>query len=380
LTMSSDYYERLGVRRDASADEIKRAYRALARRYHPDANSGSPEAEERFKEINEAYEVLSDPERRRRYDMFGPAGVGARGGAPSDSFGFGFGDIFDAFFSGSGFGSSGFSGRPGGRFDGSTAGEDISIDVHLDFVDAVFGTERTLQLRVQEPCERCEASGAEPGTHPTVCTSCGGHGKVQQVRRTVLGNLVTQFPCPDCGGVGRRIEHPCKECRAEGRRPSVVDVDIVFPAGVDNGAQLRLRGRGSAGRRGGPSGDLVVRVRVGGAPPGWSRAGNDLKYTIDVPVTTAALGGRLAFTTLEDEDVEIIVKPGTRTGTTMKLRGKGVPHLRNSGRGDLIVQLDVATPTDLTAEQEDLLRRLAALRGENVDAPGVVERIKNAFR
>ncbi|MCC7076156.1 MAG: J domain-containing protein [Acidimicrobiia bacterium] len=379
--MSRDYYEILGVPREASQDDVKRAYRRLARELHPDANQTDADAEERFKEVNRAYETLKDPERRRRYDMFGPEG--AEGGADFGAgFGGGFGDIFEAFFGGGSFSGSPFGSRSRGRYPSGTApGEDIGVEVRLSFVEAVYGAETTVDVTTLVLCETCEGSGAAQGTHPESCATCRGRGEVQEVRRTVLGQIVTAHPCPTCRGTGITIAVPCDACHGQGRVSSDQSLTLKIPAGIEHGAQLRLSGRGDLGYRGGAAGDLYVRIRVDAAPAEWSREGPDLRFVLHVPATTAALGGVMSVPSLDgSEEIRVDVMPGTATGTVQRFRGKGGPRMRGGGSGDLYVDVFVDTPTAADEEQEALLRRLAELRSENVETPGVMSRIKNAFR
>lgn len=365
----TDYYELLGVGRGASDEEIKRAYRRLARRYHPDASGGDPEAEARFKEITAAYETLRDPDKRRRYDLYGPDGPAA---AAASGFDFGVSDIFDAFFGG-GFGSSRGPAGP-------VRGADVEVRLDLDFEEAVFGATKEIELRMPVECERCSGSGCEPGTHPSSCRTCGGSGEVRQVRRTILGQMVTAFPCQACRGLGRKILSPCRECRGEGRvtRPTAVEVQV--PAGIDHGQRLRLSGRGPAAARGGVPGDLFVSVSVR-EHPRFERHGDDLLHVLRIPVTQAALGAQLTIETLDGEE-DLVIPAGTQGGRIFRLRGRGVPSLRGRGRGDLVVQVEVAVPEQLTGEEAQLLRRLAELRGEEV-APrdeGFFSRIRSAFQ
>jgi len=374
--MATDYYALLGVSSSASADEIKRAYRRLARELHPDTNP-DPTAEERFKELARAYEVLSDPERRRRYDMFGPEEP--RGGG-SDPFGgmggAGFGDIFDAFFgSGSPFGGGRQRG-PGGP----VRGPDMEVALDLGFEEAVFGVDRDITLRVPVTCDECAGSGARPGTEPVTCRDCGGAGQVRRVRQSILGQVVTATPCPRCGGSGRAIEDPCPSCRGEGRRTEERTWTVHVPAGVDAGTTLRLGGRGAAGPRGGPAGDLYVHLRVASSDR-FERAGVDLRTEVHLPVTSAALGATVVVETL-DGDEELEVAPGTQTGTVVRLRQRGVPSVEGRGRGDLLVTLVVDTPTELSPVEEDLLRRLAEERGDDVAPPGhgLLSRLRSAFK
>lgn len=364
----SDYYELLGVTQDASAEEIKRAFRKLARRYHPDVAGDDPEAEARFKEIARAYETLRDPDRRRQYDMFGEQGVG---GAAGDPFaGVSISDLFDAFFGGDPFGVRGDAGR----------GPDTAVTLDLEFDEAVFGANKTLEVRLPVPCDVCEARGAQPGTGVSTCPDCGGAGQVREVRRSILGQLVSARTCPRCRGVGEVIQSPCTECGGEGRvtRPRRLEVDV--PAGIADGQQLRLAGRGPVGPRGGVSGDLYVTINVAGHPD-YERHGNDLVRVLRVPLTQAVLGGHLMLSTL-DGDEDLVIPPGTQPGRVFRLRGRGVPSLRGRGRGDLLVRVEVDIPEQLSDEEEELVRRLAELRGETVAPPdrSFFSRIRSAFQ
>jgi molecular chaperone DnaJ len=369
----SDYYEVLGISRNATDDEIKRAYRALARRYHPDNNPDDPDAEGRFKEVSLAYETLRDPERRRRYDLFGEDGMRAgAGGAGPSADAFGFGDLFDAFFGGDPFGNRGASGPP--------RAPDAEVVVELNLADAAFGTTATVEVRLPVSCSRCEGSGCEPGTHPTRCDVCGGTGEVREVRRSILGQIVTAAPCVACSATGSRIPTPCRDCRGDGRVRASRSIDVEVPAGVDDGQRLRLSGRGPAAPRGGIAGDLYVTVRV--EPDArFERAGNDLLHVRNIAFTQAVLGSRLDIDTLEGPE-ELIVPAGTQPGHEFRLKGRGVPALRGRGRGDLVVRVDVDVPTRLTAEEEELLRSLAELRGEEVALPdkGMFSRLRSAFQ
>ncbi len=369
--MATDYYDLLEIERDADTDEIKRAYRVAARRYHPDANPGDNAAEARFKEVATAYEVLSDPDKRRHYDRFGADGPPMGG----EGFG-GFGDIFDAFFGGGGGGGGGFGG--GARF-GPQGGPDLETTVEIDFEAAVFGTAEEVSVRTAVACVDCEATGAEPGTHAERCAQCGGAGQVRQVRQSILGQMVTAVPCPVCRGAGEVISNPCPTCKGEGREVKDKTYTVDIPAGVDTGSTLRLSGFGAVGLRGGGTGDLYVQVRV--RPHArFTREGVDLHHELHLPVTQAALGAVLGFETLDGTE-ELVVPRGTQTGRVFRLRGRGVPHVRGRGRGDLLVRAVVDTPTDLTAEVEDALRSLAELRGDDVAPPekGFLSRIKSAF-
>jgi molecular chaperone DnaJ len=362
----SDHYATLGVARDAAPEEIKKAYRRLARQYHPDANRSDPQAEDRFKEITRAYEVLADPSKRRRYDMFGDEREAAVGWG---DFG-GVSDIFDAFF-------GGFGGARSGR--GPGRGADILAEVQLTLEDAARGVEREVEVAGLASCPECGGSGAAPGTTPTTCPDCGGVGEVRQVRRTVLGNVVTASTCPRCGGRGSYVPTPCRRCSGRGRISVTDTLTVRIPPGVEDGAQLRVSGRGEAGERGGRSGDLYVSIHV--LPHEvFKRAGDDLGCEVTVPMTVAALGGIVDAPTLEGPH-ELTVVPGTQSGEVVRLRGKGMPRLDGPGRGQLVVLLRVETPSDLDDEQADLLRRLAEARGEPAGARGgFFERIKEAFQ
>jgi molecular chaperone DnaJ len=372
-----DYYELLGVRRDATQDDIKRAFRRRAMELHPDANPDDPEAESQFKEVALAYEVLSDPERRQRYDIVGPEGAAASAGNDAFNFNSNFGslgDIFDAFFGGS---AGGFAG--GGR-GGPPRGQDLEVVAEIDFERAVFGGEHPVTVRTAIACETCQATGAAPGSAAQQCPQCGGSGQVRRVRQSILGQMVTAAACSNCGGMGQVIEQPCPDCRGEGRQIQDKTYTVDVPAGVDTGSTLRLGGRGAAGIRGGGYGDLYVHVKVG-AHPRFQRQGYDLVHELHVPFTQAALGAQFAFETLDGTE-DLVLPRGTQTGRVFRLRGRGVPHVEGRGRGDLLVQIVVDTPTELSSEQEEMVRQLAELRGDDV-APadsGFFSRIRSAFK
>jgi molecular chaperone DnaJ len=375
--MAGDFYELLGVRRGATPDQIKRAYRQRARELHPDANP-DPVAEERFKAITRAYEVLSDPEQRAMYDRWGEDGVsamaGGRGGV-GDVFGGGggLGDLFDAFFGGNPFGAgaSGPAGPP--------RGQDLEVSAVLTFEQAVFGTTLPVTVKTAVRCETCDGSGATPGTQPVRCSECNGSGQVRRVRQSLLGQMVTTSPCPRCGGLGQVVVTPCEDCEGHGRVLNDRTYQVDVPAGVDSGSTLRLTGRGAAGPRGGETGDLYVHVTVK-PHERYARVGNDLVTTVSVSMVQAALGTTLTLPTL-DGDEELRVPAGTQSGKVFTIRGRGVPMVRGRGRGDLRAELIVEVPTKLSAVEEELLRRLAEERGEPVDPPGskLFSRIKSAF-
>lgn len=368
-----DFYALLGVSRDASADEIKRAYRKLARELHPDTNP-DPVATERFKEINRAYETLSDPERRQRYDMFGEPGA-AQGFDPFGNAS-GLGDIFDAFFGG---GGGPFGGRTRGP-SGPPRGADLEVALDLTFEEAVFGTSRDVSVRVPVTCDTCRGGGAKPGTSPAVCEQCDGSGQIRRVRQSILGQMVTAGPCTRCGGIGEVIADPCPDCRGEGRRTEERTYTVDVPAGVDTGSTLRLTGRGAAGPRGGGNGDLYVHLRVA-AHARFERSGYELVEELHVPMTQAALGAHVRYETLDGEE-DLVVPEGTQTGRVFRLRGRGVPHVNARGRGDLLVRIVVDTPTGVDAEQTELLRKLATMRGDDVapEDQGFFSKIRSAFK
>jgi molecular chaperone DnaJ len=378
-----DFYELLGVGRSANEDEIKRAYRKLARELHPDANGGNPAAEERFKLVTVAYETLRDPERRRRYDMFGPEGLRGSGGAGGaggaggfeDLFGAGLGDLFNSFFGG---GATFGQGRRGQA--GPPRGPDMEVTLELDFRSAVFGASKEIRVRVPVHCSTCEATGAKPGTSPVTCSQCGGAGELRQVRQSILGQMVTARPCMACGGIGQQIANPCPDCRGEGRRTEEKTYTVDIPAGVDEGNTLQLGGRGAAGPRGGRPGDLFVHLRVK-PDERFHRQGNDLVHVLHLPMTQAALGAHLRYETLDGTE-DLVIPRGTLPGKVFRLRGRGVPDVNGRGRGDLLVQVVVDTPKDLTKEQEDILRLFASSRGEEV-APaetGFMAKVRSAFK
>jgi molecular chaperone DnaJ len=375
--MADDYYELLQVAANATEDEIKRAYRKLARELHPDTSGGDPAAEERFKEVTVAYETLRDPERRRRYDMFGPEmarGAGAGGGDPFGGAGFGanLGDLFDTIFGAGGGGGRGPSGPP--------RGNDLEVTLTVAFEEAVFGAQREVSLRAPVTCATCEGSGARPGTTPVTCSNCGGAGEVRRVRQSILGQMVTASPCPRCGGLGQEITNPCPDCRGEGRRTEPRTYTVDVPAGVDDGNTLRLTGRAAAGPRGGPPGDLYVHLRVR-PHERFQRQGYDLLHVLHVPMTQAVLGIHVPYETLDGSE-DLVIPAGTQSGRVFRLRGRGVPHVNARGRGELLVQVVVDTPTDMSPEQEELMRRLAAERGEEVAPPekGFLSRFRSAFK
>ncbi|MCW5937414.1 MAG: molecular chaperone DnaJ [Fimbriimonadaceae bacterium] len=354
--MAKDLYETLGVARGASADEIKSAYRRLARQYHPDVNREDPNAEEKFKEVTAAYEVLSDDSKRARYDQFGvtedqPAGPGA------DFFqDVGFGDIFEAFFGGGGMG--------GRRSRTGQDGDDVRADATISLQDVLSGIEREITYRRLAVCSVCSGSGAAPGTSPTTCGTCGGHGVVSRVQQTILGSVRTQTTCPTCQGKGSTIASPCQNCRGRGVEPQTETLSVTIPAGVDDGSTLRVTGRGNMGVNGGVDGDLYIVVHVA-EHDHFDRDGRDLHTGIDLTFAQAALGDKVTINGLTGP-LEVAVQAGTQPGATVRLRGEGLPKLNGGHRGDLIVQLNVVVPGKLKPEEAQLLRQFAELRGEPI--------------
>jgi molecular chaperone DnaJ len=367
-----DYYVILGVERTASDAEIKKAFRKLAQQWHPDVNTDSG-AQERFKEINEAYQVLSDPQRRQAYDMFGRAGLGGDGGPGFDATGFGsFSDIFDAFFGGSTAG--------GTRRGHPTAGSDLRYDIRISFEEAVRGADKEIEFPVYGRCETCSGSGAKPGTQPVACDNCGGRGEIRTTRRTMLGQMVNVTACPKCKGEGKLITEPCETCHGEGRTERKRTLRVSIPAGIDEGHQIRLSNEGEVGLRGGPAGSLYVAVHVTPHPQ-LRREGTELIYEADISIAQAALGTTIQVPTVDgDEPLEI--KAGTQPGAEIRLRGRGVPHLRRTGsKGDLHVFVNVVVPAKLSKRQRELLVEYAADAGETV-APGhggIFDKVRDAL-
>ena len=359
-----DYYEVLGVQKGASEPDIKKAYRKLAKENHPDLNPGDKEAEARFMEINEAYEVLSDSDKRARYDQFGFAGVDPNYAAQNGGYGgfdggFDFGDLGDIF--GSFFGG-GFGGGTRSRT-GPQRGESLRMALTIAFEEAAFGCEKEVSLERVEQCETCGGSGAAPGTSPETCSNCGGTGTVQQRRQTPMGVFATTSPCPRCGGKGKIIPSPCKECGGSGQVRRHKTVMVSIPAGIDNGQIISLRGQGNAGKNGGPAGDLQIVVSVQRHQL-FRRDGADVYCDAPITFTQAVLGGELEIPTI-DGKVKYDIPEGTQTGTTFRLRGKGIPNVNGRGRGDQYVTVNIETPRNLNREQKEALRRFSETLKEN---------------
>ncbi len=376
--MARDYYEILGVARTADKTEIKSAFRRLAREYHPDV-SKHQDAESRFKEINEAYEVLSDDEKRARYDRFGHAGVQGNGFGSAGGAGFsGFEEIFEEFFSNLG-------GRTSRRR-GPRPGADRRVDVTITFEESVFGVEKEVEFERLEVCDTCNGNGAAPGTTPVRCTQCNGTGEVRQVQQTFLGPMVQVATCPRCSGRGETISTPCNTCRGTGRMRKKVELNVPIPPGVREGLQIQVRSEGDAGDTGAPNGNLYVVVHVI-EHAFFKRKDNDIILDVNINVAQAALGDKINVPTV-DGNVEIVIPAGTQTGKLFRLRGKGVPRLRgdgsNSGRGDELVYIQVEVPTKLTDEQRRLFEELARTMGSGDMQPqpngkGFFDRVKDFF-
>ena len=378
-----DYYGMLGVRQDATPEELKRAYRKLARELHPDVNP-DPAAQDRFKAVTMAYEVLNDPEKRRIVDLGGDplaqggggGGAGSAAGGPFGGFN-GFGDVFEAFF-----GGGGPTGGGRGRRSRLRPGSDALLQLSLTLDETAFGVRREVVVDTAVVCETCNGGGCAPGTSPRTCATCGGVGEIQTVQRSFLGQVMTTRACSACGGTGEQIPSPCSACGAEGRVRARRTKTIDVPSGIEDGMRIRLAGQGEVGPGGGPAGDLYIEISEI-AHDTFTREGADLHCRIDVPMTSAALGSDVVLTTLDGEE-KIEIRPGSQSGQVLHLRGKGVPKLRSTVRGDLFVHVDVRTPTRLDEEQEHLLRQLAELRSEDVavasKANGLFGKVRDAFR
>lgn len=381
-----DFYEVLGVAKDASADDIKKAYRKLARKYHPDVNKDNPEAAEKFKECSEAYSVLSDEQKRTQYDQFGMAafenggaGAGAGGFGGFGDFGGGFGgsgmeDIFDMFFGGSG-GRRGSAGNNGPR-----RGDDLRFDLNLTFEEAAFGVEKEISLLRDETCGHCHGKGAEPGSKVETCPDCHGTGQIRVVQNTIMGQMQTVRPCPRCHGEGTIISDPCHECRGSGTVKKQKSLKVKVPAGVDDGSRLRVANEGAAGTKGGPNGDLYVYLFVK-RHKFFERDGYDVYCEVPINIVQAALGAEVEVPTL-DGKVVMKVPEGTQPGRVMRLRSKGIPKLRGEGRGDQMVRVKVVVPTKLTERQKKALQNFADVAKDNInpEEKGFMDKIKDLFK
>lgn len=378
-----DYYEVLGIEKGASEEEIKKAFRKMALKYHPDRNQGDKNAEEKFKEVNEAYSVLSDPELRKKYDMFGHAGVdpSAQAGAGAGGWqggGFGgfdgvdFGDIFGDFFGG-GFGSS------SRRRNAPAKGRDLQHSLNITFEEACFGTSKTINIRKYVKCEKCQGSGAAPGTSKRSCPKCGGTGQVQTIRNSLFGQVQTSSPCPDCNGTGQIIDTPCPDCHGTGQVMKNIKIEVNIPAGVDEGSVIPIRGQGEPGRNGGPNGDLFVVLAVSPHKL-FDREGNDLYLDIPISFTQAALGDEITVPTLEGK-VSYKVPAGTQPGTIFRLRGKGVADVHGGRKGDLYVKVTLEVPTKLNSEQKKIVKEMGEKVGMDCykKKSGWAQKLKDFF-
>ena len=379
---NKDYYEVLGVDRDADQDEIKKAYRKLAKEYHPD-RSDDPDAGEKFKEISEAYDILSDPEKREKYDRYGHAGIN------QDDFSFNFEDfgggdfggmnvedIFSMFF--------GDRRHPGGRSRSSRQsrrrrGSDLEYRLEIDFEEAVFGTEKEITIPREVTCEECDGSGAEPGSSSRTCPKCNGQGRIRVTQRTPFGQMAQAKVCDRCGGDGEIIDDPCSECGGSGKQKERSTLTVNIPAGVEDGNQLRMSGKGQAGEKGGPSGGLYIIIKVRDHEI-FERRGDDIHCEVPINFVQAALGDKIEVPTVEGK-VKFQIPEGTQPGDVLRLRNKGVPHLRGSGRGDQYIHIKIVIPRSLDEEQKELLKEFAEISGEEINPEGksFFRRVKDAF-
>ena len=373
--MPGDYYDILGVSRDANKEDIKSAYRRMARRYHPDVNK-EPGAEERFKEINRAYEVLSEPETRARYDRFGEAGVSPGAGGVGFDYGDigGFADIFESFFGGFG----GVGTQTGRRRRGPVRGDDLRLDLRLKFREAVFGGEKEIRIPHLENCQVCNGSGAKSGTGVRSCSTCNGSGQVRRATRTPFGSFAQVSACPTCGGEGQVIEEKCEACGGQGRKQEKKKLKITIPAGVDTGTRLRVSGEGDAGSRGGTAGDLYVYLSVE-PDPVFTREGENILSELRISYLQAILGCRLKVKTIDGED-EITIPPGLQPNTVLTLENKGVPRLGNAvSRGDHLLTVKIEIPTRISSEERDLLEKLAKIKGNHTSKGGIEGFLESIF-
>ncbi|MBP3633751.1 MAG: molecular chaperone DnaJ [Oscillospiraceae bacterium] len=371
-----DYYEVLGVEKNASEGEIKKAYRKLAMKYHPDQNPGDTEAEAKFKEVGEAYEVLSDPDKKARYDQYGFAGVdpnfGAGGGGFGGFEGFDFGDIFGSFFGGGG-------ARTQQRRNGPTRGQNLGVQLDITFEEAAFGCEKDISFSRVEDCASCAGSGCQPGTQPETCSRCNGRGTIRTQQNFMGMTMQSENPCPTCGGKGKLIKDPCHTCKGKGKVRRNKTVKAQVPAGIDHGQSFRLRGEGNCGSNGGPNGDVLVTVAVKEHPI-FERDGANVLCEMPITFTQAALGAEIEVPTL-DGKVRYSIPEGTQTGTTFRLKGKGIPYVGYKNRGDQYVTVVVETPTKLSREQRELLQKLDDAMNDDAQPKrrSFFEKLKDAF-
>ncbi len=372
-----DYYEVLGLERGASAEEIKKAYRSLAKKHHPDFNKDDTRAGKKFNEIKDAYDVLSDPQKREQYDRFGHQagfnnGSGGFEGFSSGGFGFGgINDIFEQFFGGMGGGRH----RP----PGPEQGNHLRYDLEITLENAYNGVDKAINIPRTENCPECDGSRAKTGTRPETCSACGGTGQQQHARNTPFGRFVSTQPCVACRGEGKTVREPCPACNAQGRVIKERKIEVKIPAGIEDGSRLRISGEGEAGLRGGPPGDLYVVVRVRPHKK-FQRQGSDLVLEVPISISQAALGAEMAVPTL-DGNTALRIPEGTQHGTTFRLKGYGMPHLRDSGKGDLRVKVKLNVPKRLNSRQKELLMEFAHLSGEDagLENKGFIDRMKDAF-
>jgi len=374
LAGQKDYYDILGVDKDASQKEIKKAYRKLAKKYHPDMNKDDPDTSEKFKEISEAYEILSDPDKRERYDRYGHSGINdndfnfddfAQGG-----FG-GFDDIFDMFFGG--------RSRRGSRRRGPQKGSDLQYRMEITFEEAAFGVEKEITIPRTESCETCGGSGAKPGTDVKTCPKCDGNGQIRVTQRTPFGQFTQTKTCDRCGGTGKIVKTPCPDCNGTGKQRRHRNLTVNIPAGVDDGNRLRMAGEGEAGEKGAPSGDLYIIINVKNHDI-FERKGDDIYCEVPINFVQATLGDEIKVPTL-DGKVKFTIPEGTQPGTTFRLKDKGIPHLNRHGRGDEYIKAKVIIPKHLSQEQKDLLKEFAELSGDeiNPEKKGFFRKVRDAF-
>jgi molecular chaperone DnaJ len=377
MAAKQDYYEILGVSRDAGPDEIKKAFRKLARQYHPDVNR-EPAAEAKFKEVNEAYEILSDDQKRAAYDRYGHAAFGNGAGAGGAGAGYGnftdINDIFNEFFGGFSRAGTAQQRRSPRR------GADLRYDLKLDFLEAVFGVEKEVDIVRNETCPRCTGNGAEPGTSPSRCRTCNGAGEVRRMQQSILGSFVSVTACPTCGGSGEVIAVPCKQCGGKKQVRSTRSLSVNIPPGVDNGTQIRLNNEGEPGANGGPPGNLYVVINV--TPHAYfRRKDQDIIVEVGINVAQAALGDEVEVPTVDGKE-KLVIPPGTQSGSVFRIKNKGVPHLRRTARGDEIVVVDVGVPQNLSTEQRKLFLELAKTLGKEVipqQEKGFFDKLRDAF-
>ncbi|AFS78834.1 chaperone protein DnaJ [Gottschalkia acidurici 9a] len=373
-----DYYEVLGISKGASEQEIKSAYRKLAKKYHPDLNPDNKEAEQNFKEVSEAYEVLSDSQKKAQYDQFGHEGMSGQGGFGGGFGGFsggGFGDIFEDIFDM--FGGGGSSSRR----QGPTRGADLKYGVRITFEEAAFGLEKEIKIERTEDCSECSGTGAKPGTNKKTCSKCSGSGQIRFAQNTPFGQIVRTSTCDECRGTGEKIETPCGKCGGVGKERKAKTINVKIPAGVDTGSVISLKGEGEPGEKGGPRGDLYIYIEVEPHKT-FERQGNDIICEIPISFTQASLGADIEVPSLEGK-LRYTIEPGTQTGTTFRLKGKGIVSLRGGRKGDLYVKVKVKVPTKLTEKQKELLKEFAKESGEDVGKSkrkkGIIDKFKDAF-